>query len=355
MDPMARFDSPDEVNGILNTFAARGYHQLDTARMYSPHAPGSSEPRLGAVAAGDRFAIDTKVVSRDPGDHSKSKVLEEIDISLDALKVKQINIEYLHVPDRATRFEEACEAMDQAHKEGKIKHWGLSNYTAQEVQQFLDICEEHGYVKPSVYQGQYNAIVRGGEKELFPVLRKNGIAFYVFSPAAAGFFAGNAKKVKAGGRYDTSVRTTLFLFTVQFLAIMLLSANRLAHSIKLAACIRVSTKSRPSWPRRTTRHPWRLSTELVGTLPHFDGRRTTVFWKRRTETPSSWVPPARSSWIQTSTRSSKDRSLRMWWPLLTPCMGRLTRRARLRITCKSRVHRGKGLRGLGGQGDVRSR
>ncbi|KAI4866126.1 aldo/keto reductase [Hypoxylon rubiginosum] len=204
VDPMARFDSPDEVNGILNTFAARGYHQLDTARMYSPHAPGSSEPRLGAVAAGDRFAIDTKVVSRDPGDHSKSKVLEEIDISLDALKVKQINIEYLHVPDRATRFEEACEAMDQAHKEGKIKHWGLSNYTAQEVQQFLDICEEHGYVKPSVYQGQYNAIVRGGEKELFPVLRKNGIAFYVFSPAAAGFFAGNAKKVKAGGRYDTS-------------------------------------------------------------------------------------------------------------------------------------------------------
>ncbi|XXG99421.1 hypothetical protein Hte_005760 [Hypoxylon texense] len=204
IDPMARFDTPDEVNGILNTFAARGYYQLDTARMYSPHAPGSSEPRLGAVAAGDRFAIDTKVVSRNPGDHSKAKVLEEIDISLEALKVKQINIEYLHVPDRATKFEEACEAMDQAYKEGKFKHWGLSNYTAQEVQQFLDICEEHGYVKPSVYQGQYNAIVRGTEKELFPVLRKNGIAFYAFSPAAAGFFAGNAKKVKAGGRYDAS-------------------------------------------------------------------------------------------------------------------------------------------------------
>ncbi|KAI1775464.1 NADP-dependent oxidoreductase domain-containing protein [Hypoxylon cercidicola] len=189
VDPLARFDSPDEVNGILNTFAARGYHQLDTARVYSPHAPGTSEPRLGAVAAGDRFIIDTKVESRRPGDHTKAKVLKGIDISLEALKVKQINIEYLHKPDRATRFEEPCEAMDQAHKEGKIKYWGISSYTAK-----------------SVYQGQYNAVVRGGEKELFPVLRKNGIAFYAYSVAAGGFFAGNAKKAEAGGRYDQSHR-----------------------------------------------------------------------------------------------------------------------------------------------------
>src|SRR6478609_9651487 len=99
---MARFDSPDEVNAFLNAFAARGYHQLDTARMYSPHAPRSSEPRIAAVAAGYRFAIDTKVNSREPGSHSKEKILKEIDMSLEALKVKQINIEYLHMPDRAT-------------------------------------------------------------------------------------------------------------------------------------------------------------------------------------------------------------------------------------------------------------
>ncbi|KAK7408400.1 hypothetical protein QQX98_009440 [Neonectria punicea] len=173
--------------------------------MYSPLAPGSSEPRLGAVAAGDRFAVDTKVISREPGDHSKQNILRDINDSLEALKVKQINIEYLHVPDRATSFEEPCEAMDQAYREGKIKHWGISNYTAEEVQKFVDICEEHGFVKPSVYQGQYNPVVRGGEKELFPVLRKHGIAFYAFSPAAGGFFAGNHKNVKAGGRFDQTV------------------------------------------------------------------------------------------------------------------------------------------------------
>ncbi|KAM6506007.1 hypothetical protein FSOLCH5_014186 [Fusarium solani] len=205
IDPMARFNTPDEVNGFINAFAARGYHQLDNARAYSPHAPGSSEPRLGAVAAGDRFVIDTKVNSLQPGTHSKANILKEIDESLEALKIKQINIEYLHMPDRATKFEEPCEAMDQAHREGKIKQWGLSNYRAEEVQAILKICEERGFAKPTVYQGQYNLIVRGGEKELFPILRKNGIAFYAYSPAAAGFFAGNHKKVKAGGRYDKAL------------------------------------------------------------------------------------------------------------------------------------------------------
>lgn len=48
------------------------------------------------------------------------------------------------------------------------------------MQQFIDICDEHGYVKPSVYQGHYNPVVRGSEKELFPILRKNNISFFGF-------------------------------------------------------------------------------------------------------------------------------------------------------------------------------
>lgn len=214
---MARFGTSEEVNAFLDTFIRRGYNHLDTSRMYSPQAPGTSEPKLGAVSAGERFTIDTKVMSAEPGSHTKEKILKEIDVSLEALGVKQINIEYLHVPDRATPFEEACEAMNQAIIEGKIKKWGISNYTAEEVQRFVDICKEHGFVKPSVYQGQYNPIVRGGEKELFPILRENGISFFAFSPAAAGFFAGNHKNAKAGGRYDQSVSQLLFALQILFL------------------------------------------------------------------------------------------------------------------------------------------
>ncbi|KAI1383537.1 Aldo/keto reductase [Hypoxylon trugodes] len=198
-DPMARFDTPDEVNNFLDTFTARGYNQLDTARAYPPHAPGTSEPRLGAAGAGDRFIIDSKVW---PEHHTKSGIIGDVDSSLEELRTKQINIEYLHMPDRVASFEEICAGMDQAYREGKIKGWGVSSYTAEEIQKFVDICEEHGYVKLSAYQGQYNAIVRGGEEELFPVLRKNGIAFYAYSPAAGGFFSGAHKNIKPGGRFD---------------------------------------------------------------------------------------------------------------------------------------------------------
>ncbi|KAK4096701.1 aflatoxin B1 aldehyde reductase member 2 [Parathielavia hyrcaniae] len=204
IDSIARFDTPDHVNGFLAAFLERGHTQVDTARGYSPGAPGTSEPRLGAVAAGTRFAIDTKVTSWNPGDHTKAKIIDEIDASLEALQMQQINIEYLHAPDRATPFEEACEAMDQAYREGKIKKWGVSNYTADEVERFVNICEARGWVKPSVYQGHYNAIVRSGEKHLFPVLRKHGLAFYAYSPAASGFFAGNYRNPPPGGRFNQS-------------------------------------------------------------------------------------------------------------------------------------------------------
>jgi aflatoxin B1 aldehyde reductase len=84
------------------------------------------------------------------------------------------------VPDRTTPFEETCESMDKAYREGKFRRFGLSNHTAEEVEKIVQICEARGLVKPSVYQGQYNAIVRGGQLELFPVLRKHGIAFFAW-------------------------------------------------------------------------------------------------------------------------------------------------------------------------------
>ncbi|OQV08787.1 hypothetical protein CLAIMM_13009 [Cladophialophora immunda] len=204
LDSTVRYDTPEEVNAYLNAFYGRGGRQIDTARAYSPMAPGSSEDRLGAVEAGKRFSIDTKVFSLTPSSHTKEKIKENIDTSLSVLKIPKIDVEYLHVPDRTTPFEETLAAINEAFKEGKFARFGLSNYTAEEVGKIVQICEEKGFVKPSVYQGQYNPLIRSGEKELFPILRKHGIAFYAWSPAAGGFFAGNHKHIQHGARFDSS-------------------------------------------------------------------------------------------------------------------------------------------------------
>ena len=57
---------------------------------------------------------------------------------------------------------------------------GLCSYDVNDLTHYLAICEEKGYVKPTIYQGCYNALYRSSEKELVPFLRKHGIAYYVF-------------------------------------------------------------------------------------------------------------------------------------------------------------------------------
>lgn len=180
LDPIVRFDTAEQVKAVLDSFHARGHRQIDTAQIYSPHAHGTSEPRLGAANAGDRFLVDTKVKSSTAGDHKRENILQNIDFSLERLQVKQINILYLHQPDRTVPFEETCEALNQAYSEGKFKHWGLSNYSVEEVDQIVAICDSHQWKRPSVYQGQYNLIVRGAEEKLIPTLRKYNMAYFAY-------------------------------------------------------------------------------------------------------------------------------------------------------------------------------
>lgn len=172
---ICHFDSKTEVDELLNAFYERGYRDLDSSRLY----PGSEE-RLGRSNAASRFTIHTKVQSGQPGDHEAAKIQASIEQSLRDLQIDCVETMFLHIPDRQTPFEETAKAMNDALQQGKFRNFGLSNFSAAEVQKYIDVCEQNGYNKPSVYQGHYNAIVRGGEEELFPLLRRHNIAFFAY-------------------------------------------------------------------------------------------------------------------------------------------------------------------------------
>jgi aflatoxin B1 aldehyde reductase len=74
------------------------------------------------------------------------------------------------------------------------------------LEEWLAIAEAQGYVKPSVYQGQYNLLCRGFETSLFPLLRKHNIKFNAFSPLAGGFLLGNFTEngVQGGTRFSVA-------------------------------------------------------------------------------------------------------------------------------------------------------
>jgi len=98
--------------------------------------------------------------------------------------------------------------VDELYKEGHFKRFALSNFMAWEVAQICELCEQHGWIKPSVYQGVYNALHRSVEPELFPCLRHYGMAFYNYNPLAGGYLTDRYHRddkdenVERGSRFD---------------------------------------------------------------------------------------------------------------------------------------------------------
>lgn len=178
--PLAKIQDVETAAPIIVTLQARNVTDVDTARAYPVGSPGAAERLLGELGVPTWANLSTKVNSWAPGTHTVEGIQQSVAQSLEALKTDKVDIMYLHAPDRHTPFEETCRAMDAEYRKGKFARFGISNYTADEVEEIVSICEKHGFVKPSVYQGRYNPIIRSGETQLFPVLRRHGISFYAY-------------------------------------------------------------------------------------------------------------------------------------------------------------------------------
>lgn len=118
----------------------------------------------------------------------------------------QVDVYYLHAPDRRVAFAETLEAINEVHQTGAFRRLGLSNFLPAEVEEVVQICKDNHYVLPTVYQGSYNAVQRLMEVELLPLLRKHQICYYAYSPSAGGFLAKTPDQLKAStsGRWKPS-------------------------------------------------------------------------------------------------------------------------------------------------------
>ncbi|KAI1081519.1 aflatoxin B1 aldehyde reductase member 2 [Whalleya microplaca] len=205
----ARVTDLDEFNRVLDAFQARGYNEVDTARVY---IDGAQEGWTAKTRWRERgLTLATKVrYPAQAGGNQAEKVAESLDSSLKELGTDCVDILYLHAADRATPFAETLEAIDKLHKAGKFVRFGISNFTAAEVAEVVLTCKYNGWVRPSIYQGMYNAITRGIEPELIPACRRYGLDIVVYNPIAGGLFSGKIKSVDidpAEGRFSTKSST----------------------------------------------------------------------------------------------------------------------------------------------------
>lgn len=124
-----------------------------------------------------------------------------------SLNQKQVDIFYLHAPDSQVSLLQSLEACNELYKEGLFKELGLSNYAAWEVTFACCLCKQHGFIRPTVYQGMYNCVTRAVEAELLQALRVFGMRFYVYNPLAGGMLTGKylrmreEEKVGGAGRF----------------------------------------------------------------------------------------------------------------------------------------------------------
>ncbi|EIN07557.1 Aldo/keto reductase [Punctularia strigosozonata HHB-11173 SS5] len=213
-----RVSDLQDIEAILDVFAAHGHTELDNARVY---AEGTSEGHVAKIDLAKKgLKVETKLYPNAGlpeavrtemfGDlvitHRPEDLRKYLDQSLKEVGTDCLEMWYLHGPDRSTPYEDTLKAVNDLYKEGKFKRFGISNYMSWEVAQMCEICKANGYVLPTVYQGIYNAVQRNIEPELIPCLRKYGISFYAFNALGGGFFTGRylspEDKVDPGSRFD---------------------------------------------------------------------------------------------------------------------------------------------------------
>ncbi|KAK1765061.1 NADP-dependent oxidoreductase domain-containing protein [Phialemonium atrogriseum] len=206
------FKTPEAIASLFSVLRQSGITTIDTAQLY-----GDSEATLGgAGVAAQGFTLDTKAPGGFiPGSFEPTKLAADAHRSVKLLGVDKLDVFYLHGPDPAYPLEQTLSVANSLHAEGLFARLGMSNFSAAEVEAAHDICAAKGWVRPTVFQGNYSAFARRAEAELLPTLRRLGIALYAYSPLAGGFLARrNADELfgEAGGRFARAGGRSLPLY-----------------------------------------------------------------------------------------------------------------------------------------------
>ncbi|MGH3248178.1 MAG: aldo/keto reductase [Trebonia sp.] len=196
---------------VLDGYVAGGGNFIDTADSYSAWVPGNSggesETIIGewtrARGNRDSVLIATKVFSHPQfRGLSPKNVLAGADASLARLRTDRIDLYFAHRDDPDVPVAEAAGAFHELQVAGKIRHVGLSNYTAPRVREWLAVAAAEGFAPPVALQPHYNLMERAAyETSLAPVAAEFGLGVLPYYGLAAGFLAGKYRSASdhAGG------------------------------------------------------------------------------------------------------------------------------------------------------------
>ena len=183
-----RIGNPKTEVDALSRGLDLGATLIDTAEMY---ARGGAERVVGSAIKGrrDNVFIVSKVL---PHNASFDGTIRACENSLQRMEIESIDLYLLHWPGTHP-LESTISAFEQLKTDGKIKHWGVSNFDTSDMQELYGIPEGKNC---QINQVLYNLSRRGIEWDLLPWCRSKGLPIMAYSPIEQGRLLEN-KKLKA--------------------------------------------------------------------------------------------------------------------------------------------------------------
>ena len=198
-----------EMISLLRAAVERGVAFFDTAEVYGPLA---NEELVGEALATFRgqVVIATKFGwAPAPGDRERWSALNSrpehikaaVEGSLKRLRVDFIDLYYQHRVDPNVPIEDVAGAVKDLVQQGKVKHFGLSEASAQTIRR------AHAVQPVTALQSEYSLWFRRPEQEILLTLEELGIGFVAYSPLGKGFLTG---KITPDTKFDsTDFRSTI--------------------------------------------------------------------------------------------------------------------------------------------------
>jgi aryl-alcohol dehydrogenase-like predicted oxidoreductase len=194
---------PDDKAAIATIERAldAGITLIDTAPQYGQ---GHSEEVVGRALMGKRekAIVATKVGLEwnEQGDPSRNasaaRIRKEIEDSLRRLRTDYVDVYQVHWPDPSVPMEETASALAELHRSGKIKAVGVSNFTPEQMLEFMKCAPLH------VVQPPYNLFERGAERDVLPFAREHDLTALTYGAICRGLLSGTMSEKTTFGADD---------------------------------------------------------------------------------------------------------------------------------------------------------
>jgi aryl-alcohol dehydrogenase-like predicted oxidoreductase len=201
-----------EMITFLHAAVDRGITFFDTAEVYGPFTNEelvgeALEPFRGQVVIATKFGFNLNP-DGSPGwqglNGRPERIKQVAEESLKRLRVEAIDLFYQHRVDPEVTIEDVAGAVQDLIQEGKVKHFGLSEASAETIRR------AHAVQPVTALQSEYSMWWRAPEEDVLPTCEELGIGFVPYSPLGKGFLTGKVDETTTFADNDIRARTPRF-------------------------------------------------------------------------------------------------------------------------------------------------